>query len=950
MKFSKTLKVIILIPAIAILLVLLILLLAPLLFKDQIMTLAKTELNKMLAAKVDFKDLKLSFIRNFPNAYIGLDGLEVTGVDDFEGELLVAFNRFSVTVDIASVIKMENIEVKSILLDRARLNGIILEDGRANWDIMKAGEAKEGETETITDNNETQSAPEEKTAAEPDAKEQSPPSDPFKFKVALSKFEIRNLSASFRDDANKMQAGIDDFNFNLRGNMKKENVNLNLKLSIDGIDFWMGGAKLANKINVGFISEIAADLKNMRFAIKDNKFNINEIVLKFAGLVEMKGSDIIADVTFATEKTDFKSLLSLVPAIYMTDFKDLKTSGSLSLGGDVKGTYNQNQMPIANVYLNVDNAMFSYPAVPKSVDKINIAVKAHYDGEVFDRTTADVDRFSFEIAGNPFSAEVHVKTPESDLEVDAKFAGKIDIDSITDIIPMDDTTLNGILECNLALAGKMSTIQNERYEDFKADGNLKLTGFDFQGPAFPQGAKIISLILNFSPRRVELANLNVITGSSDVALNGSLENFIPFVFNKGTVKGNLALKSNNINLNEIMGGDKKEEEKPKEEKVKEESSPMSVIEVPKNIDFALTVNIANILFDKLTIANTAGAVIVKDGKLTMRNLGMNLLDGSMVINGEYNTQNLAIPFVDLGLDIKQFDITSALSSFSFLENILPEPQNYVGKVSAALNLYSPLDEHLSPVLDKINSKGRLQTQNLQIRNSKLFGTMADLMKNESVRSPSPGNIDIGFEIKDGRLYIIDPIVMNIAQAKMEIKGDQGLDMSLNYKVDVSTPVSNIGAGATDILSKIPGGANIREVKLAGLVRGTAKDPDVSLSMGDMTGAVAGAVREQVTQKISDEVSKQIDQIMAEARKQADNLRASSKQAANKVRSEANSAADKVVSSAGSNPIQKRLAEESASKLRSEGESNARKLEQEGESKAQAVLNAAQKKADDLKKN
>jgi len=932
---SSLVKKIIFIPLIVIFVILLLLIITPIIFKGPLIKLAKTELNKMLDAKVDFKDLKLSFIRNFPNAYIGLDGLEVTGVNDFEDELLVAFDRFSVTVDIMSVIRMDNIKVKSVLLDQARLNGHILEDGRANWDIMKSSEKESAKEET----------------PEPDAKKDED-SSPFAFNVGLNKFEIRNMQIVFNDEAHKMKAEVKSLNFILRGNMAKEIVDLNLNLAVDGIDFWMDGIRFANSANVGFVSTVAADMKNMRFVLKDNKFNLNDIVLKLDGSVEMPGSDIKTDIAFATEKTDFKSLLSLVPAIYMNDFQELKTTGTLALSGDIKGTYNDKIMPVANVNLNVDNAMFSYPALPKSVEKINIAVKAHYDGEVFDRTTADVDKFSFEISGNPFSAELHVKTPESDMQVAAKFAGKIDINSITDLIPMKDTALSGLLECDIALAGRMSTLQNEKYEDFQLAGHLNLSRFKYESPDFPLGAAITSTRINFTPRRVELANLDAIVGSTDVSVSGSLENFIPFVFKNETVRGTLAVKSNNIDLNEFMSGEKKEEEK--------EQGTLSVIEVPKNIDFTLTVNLAKILFDKLTITNTAGAIIVKDGKLVMRNLGMSLLEGSMVLNGEYNTQDLAVPFIDFGMNINQFDISSALSSFGFLEKILPEPQNYVGKVSATLNLYSVMDEQLSPVLNSINSKGRLRTQNLQIRNSPLFGKVADLLKNESWRTPSPGNLDIGFEIRDGRLYIEDPIVFNIASAKMEIKGDQGLDMTLNYRVDASMPVSTIGSGATDLLSRIPGGSNVRDVKLTGYIKGDVKNPDISISLADMAGAVTGAVREQVTEivtqrvdearaQVSAEVNRQIDQIMAEAQKQADNVKATAKQAADRVRNEANAAADRVVSNAGSNPIQKRLAQETAATLRSEGENNARKLEQEADAQAQSIMAAAQKKADELRR-
>jgi len=940
------LKKILVISLCTLLVIFLVLLVTPFLFKNQIMELAKTELNKILTAKVDFKDLKLSFIRNFPNAYVALEGLEITGVDDFEGELLLAFDRFSVTADIVSVIKMDNIEIKSVLLDKVRLNGHILEDGSANWDIVKPGEEED------KSKNKTEEKQEVKTGKEE--------ASPFAFRVGLKKFEIRDMEITFLDEVNKMSAGVQALNYTLRGDMAKENVDLKMELGIDGIDFWMGGVRLANQASVGFVSEIAADLKNMSFLIKDNRFNLNDIALKFDGSVEMQKDDINADITFASEKTDFKSLLSLVPAVYMNDFKNLTTTGSLALNGEIKGTYNEKTMPSANVNLSVYDAMFSYPDLPKSVNKINIAIKAHYDGEVFDRTTLDVDRFNFEMAGNPFNAELHAKTPESDLQISANFAGKIDFDSVVDIVPLDDITLNGLLECDISLAGRLSTLENEQYEDFHAAGNLNLSGFNLESPDFPQEIKITSTHLNFTPRRVELTNFDAIIGRTDISLNGSLENFIPFVLQNKTVRGTLALNSNTIDLNEFMSDKPAENEETAT--VPADSSELSVIEVPKNVDFTMNVDIGKIFFDKLEISDTAGVLLLRDGKVVMQNLAMNLLEGSMTLNGEYNTQDITNPFVDFDMNIKQFDITSALSSFSMLETILPEPQNYAGKVSAALTLNSALDEHLSPVMDKVVSNGLIQTQNLELRNSKLFGKMADLLKNERWRTPAPDNISILYEIKDGRLWIEDPIVMNMSPARIEIKGDQGFDMTLNYRMDAIMPTSAVGSGATNILSNIPGGSSVREFKIAGLIRGTVEDPDISLSVADMAGTITGAVKEQVTEtvtqkveevktQVNEEVNRQIDAIMAEAQKQADNIRSSAKQAASKVRNEANAIADKQVSDAArKNPIERLAVQVATDKLRSEGETNAARLEQEGENQAKAVMDAAQRRADELRRN
>ncbi|MCL1958301.1 MAG: hypothetical protein FWF68_01735, partial [Spirochaetes bacterium] len=608
--------------------------------------------------------------------------------------------------------------------------------------------------------------------------------------------------------------------------------------------------------------------------------------------------------------------------------------------GDVKGTYNNEQMPSARVNLTVDNAMFKYPGLPKSVNNINIAVKAFYDGVVLDKTTLDADKIHFEMAGNPFDAELHVKTPISDMQAAAKFSGRIDFNSLPDIVPLDDILLKGLLECDLALAGRMSTLENGQYEDFDAGGTLKLSGFDFKSPDFPKAVKIANTQLNFTPKKVELAAFDAVIGNTDIAMNGMLENFIPFIFKGSTVRGNLNLKSNNIDLNEFMTG-----EKPKETA---DTSPLTVIEVPKNVDFTMNVNIGNILFDKLNITNTIGELLVRDGKLQMKNLAMNLLEGSMMLSGEYNTQDIKVPSINFDMNIKQFDITSALSSFSILEKILPKPQNYAGKVSANLTMNSVLDEHLSAVLDTVASKGLLQTQNVEIRNSELFGAFADLLKNESLRNPILRNLNLKYEIRNGRL-IVEPIQMNILQTKLELLGSQGLDMSLNYKINASVPVSVVGPGATALLSKIPG-SNIKEFTITGLMGGMVLSPNVSLNVADtVSNIVKSVVTEEVKKQVREEVDKQVAAVMAEAERQVENIRNAAKQTADRLRAEARAAADKLENEAKS-PIEKIAAKVAADKLRNEGEANAVKIEQEAEKQVAAIMDTARKRVESIRNN
>jgi len=918
----KILKKLLIIIPVTVFAVFLLLLVTPVLFKGKLLEIARKELNRMLTAQVDFSDLKLSFIRNFPDACIALENLTINGTGEFEGETLVEFKSLGVTVNIISVIRMKNIQVKSVLLDHPVVNARISEKGRANWNIMKPKDTPPVEI------------PPGKTA---------PEKTPSPLRIALNKFQIRGANLSFQDDSRKMSAAANGLNFFLRGDMTLDNADLDINLDIADANFRMNNINMLTKARAGLVSKIAADLKNRTFTLKENRFNLNEFFLKFAGSARIS-DDINIDVTFAAEKTDFKTALNLVPSVYMKKFDSITTAGSFSFSGYIKGLYNDTRMPDAGVNLTVDNAMFKYPDLPKQVNNINIKAAAFYDGTVFDRTTLDVDKLHFEMADNPFDAELHIKTPASDMQASAKLSGRIDFNSLPDVLPLDDITMKGLLECDFALAGRMSSLENKRYEDFDAKGALKLSGAEFKSPGLPQTVKNANIRLNLTPKRVEMTNFDAFIGTSDISLNGALENFIPYVLKGAVISGNLNLKSANIDLNEFM--------KPKDTVEKpEDSSPMSVIEVPKNIDFAVKINIGRLLFDKLVISGVTGALLAKDGKLQMQNLDMNMLEGAVTLSGEYNTQDIKTPSVYLDADIKQIGASAAISSFNIIRKILPRPQNYAGKVSANLILSAVLDEHLSPVLNTVGSKGRLQTHNLSIQNSELFGAMANLLKNEAWRAPTLNNINIGYEIRDGRLTI-EPVKMKVGQTGLELTGSQGLDSALDYKINAAVPVSAIGSGATDILNKIPGTSKIREIRVTGLIGGTAAKPAVRLDIADMANNAAEAVKETVKETVKEqakeEIDKQITAVMAEAERQAQIIRNTAKQSADKIRNEADAAANRLEEAAKS-PLEQIAAKAAASKLREEGRSNAAKTEQEAEKQVTAIMDAAGKKADDLRK-
>lgn len=909
---------------------LIIIILIPVFFKKPIMNKVKEEINQSLNAKVEFSDFSLSLIRGFPNLYVALEDLTVVGIDEFASDTLVSFDKFSARIDLISAVKMENIKIKSILLDKPAIFAHVLKNGKVNWDIVKP--------DTV---------PEDTTVSEP-----------LEFKASLKKFEISDARIVYVDDSSNMKASLDNMDLFLSGDFTASTTDVKLNTSIEKVNFYMENIRYLRDARFAFDAGLFADMDKMLFTIRDNEIKLNGLALGIEGSVSMPQEDIHMDLKFKTKKADFKSILSLVPAVYMKDFDKVQTSGSLKLDGFAKGTYSEKTMPDVGLTLAVNNAMFKYPDLPESVNNINIDTKVFYDGRQGDSTTVDVNKFHLEMAGNPFDMALHIKTPMSDMQLAGSFKGKIDFSTLTDIVPLDSTTLKGMMESNIDLAGKMSSIEKEQYQDFKADGTLKLTSFEFASKDFPQGITISESNLIFSPKVVNLTSFNARMGKSDFSMNGTLTNFIPYVFSNGTVAGTLNFSSNMLDINEMMGTSAEEQPEP------EDTTALTVIEVPGNIDFTLNSRIGTIRYDNMNITNVLGTILVRNSSAILKNLGMNMLDGSLTMNGEYNTQDVKSPLIDFNLDMKDFDIPSTFNTFNTVKKLAPIAKNARGKISALMTINTRMDEHMNPVYSTMQGKGKLMSRNIEIGNSNMFNKVADALKNEKLRKFSLNDLNLSFEIKNGRVYI-EPFETKLLSGKMIIGGDQGIDQTMNYAITFSIPRSEFGGAANAALANLTSaaaakGLNIQPgetVNIHASVSGTVSNPQVKLNLKESGKAALQDVKEQLKTAATEKVEAVKEDVKAKAREQADKLirdaeaeaqkiRDVAKNTADVIRKESDDAAANLVRSA-KNPLEKVAKQKLAEKTKKEGYAKADKLEQEADAKAKALIDRAKAEAEKL---
>ena len=113
---------------------------------------------------------------------------------------------------------------------------------------------------------------------------------------------------------------------------------------------------------------IAADLANSRFTFSQNKLRLNAIEVGLDGWVELKDDAVAMDVTAGCDKVQFKDVLSLVPAFYTRDFRNLAAGGELSMALWARGEMRGAALPAFELRTEVRNGSFQYSSLPKAVD------------------------------------------------------------------------------------------------------------------------------------------------------------------------------------------------------------------------------------------------------------------------------------------------------------------------------------------------------------------------------------------------------------------------------------------------------------------------------------------------------------------------------------------------------------------------------------------------------
>ena len=915
----------------------------PFLFKGKIVTAVKEAANNNLNAKVSFNDdISLSLLRNFPNLSLGIQDVKVVGVDSFAQDTLIDAKSIRLVLDLASVWKGETVVIRKIAINDARAQVIFLKSGAANFDISKP------DTTAKTTPQDSGSAP---------------------LAIKINDLSIENTRLHYVDHSMDFEITSNGLNWHANGDFADEIFTLKNDLLIDQFTMSYGGMTMLSKAKIDANTNIDIDLKKMRFGFADNQFQINDLPLIAKGWIEMREKDMDMDIDVRTPNSDFKSFLSVVPGCYTENFADVKASGTMGLVLTMKGIMDDLRMPATHVELKVKDAGFQYPAMPANASNIQLNFALDNTDGNPDNTHVVIAPLSANLGGDQLAVSLDMKTPVSNPYANGKVDINLHLDRWKQLMPLESgTQVSGEVDAHFNFDGHYSAIAKEQFNDLKAGGKVALKNIAYTSAA-TLPLKLQQLDMSVSPTDFNITVNQLQYGKSAMNINGKLQNMLGYYLNDETLKGQLVINSNSMDLNEWMAsmsdgttaetvpnstgatGDAKET-LPNTESTKEGSSPAVTAEsgsaprIPENLDLMFNMNVGRLLYEDYDMQQATAKAEVKNGTLSVNPLSAFIFGAKVEIaNLSYTNPVGGKPTVKGGFNVLNVNPANLATTFALIKEYAP----IVGRIQGLANIETQMGMTLKPNMDmdlaSLTAGGLF---NLFSGNLDVPSWMGDAAKqlqwgssDKLVLKPTKA----GFLIENGQFKLKDSIGVALPKEGQ---------MKLGGYVDLSKQL-HLGGTLTAKGRKLPF-----------TITGDMKNPKLTVGWKGALKEAAAPVIAQLKDKAFDALNKQVAEILKEAKEKADLMRTNGKETAEKMRTEAKELAAKqraetdkaydfamdkakkeadALVAAAKDPIQKKLAKVAAEKLLKEADKKATAAKGEGYKLADQTEAKGNQKAD-----
>ncbi|MBF0586145.1 AsmA family protein [Prosthecochloris sp. N3] len=758
--------------------------------KPRVSSIIRDALDERLEATVTSGEADITLFRSFPRVAVSLNDIRVLRGDSAAVDTLGSIDRFSVSFDVLPLLR-GRLEVHSMRADRPVVNVVKDEAGNINWDMFRDS-GRDGDS----------------SASESG------------FSIRLRDVSFSDAHLVYRDEALDTRVEMNGWDHRLRGDFSAGQSVLATSNNADSVRVVVGGVTWLDDVSVGFDADIEADLAEKVFGFRKNRLRINELGIVFDGRFEDAGEGMQVDMTFAAEDVVLRDLLSLVPALYAQGFGSIEADGAVSLNGVLNGVWTESAIPSLNLDVDVTDGSFGYRDRNVPVDRIELHGTVSNPGGHPDSTVISFPEISLQLDGRPLEAGVDVKRPFSDFFLDGSLSGRVLLEDVVELYPVEGLELAGDMRMDLRVRAPLQELLEGRGNAILADGVVDVSDVRLASGQFRPSISVNQARVRLSPSAIVLESSDVVAGKSDFSLKGRLTGYSGYLFGDRDLEGSFSLASGTLVLDEF-------------ENLEEEKGPLLL---PSRVSIAMDAVVGRAVLNDMEFRDVRGGVSLKDEKISLTGMTASTLGGKVNLKGYYSSKG-GTPETWFSADASEVNVVTSYQSVPLLQKVAPVAEYSRGDVSAELDMNMMLDDAFQPVLETLTGKGSVSTTGLKVENFPPLNRLGLLLDMTLLDTIDIADVSIDFAVDDGRVST-PPFSFSLNDIEVNASGVTGFDRSLDWKLEMKVPRRYIGpAGRTmlsGLLQKLPLkglGASLPDtLMIDAAIGGTVSEPKIGLDV------------------------------------------------------------------------------------------------------------------------
>jgi uncharacterized protein involved in outer membrane biogenesis len=450
---------------------------------------------KAIGRKVELEGAGLSF---YPVFGLRLDEVTVANTDrpGFSPEPFVAVDEFLLSVKILPLLQ-KRLEIAHILLKKPR---ILLETdstGAFNYeDLGGEKQAEGGGTE------ETKGLP------------------PLPIPLTLQKFTIQEGTIHYHDrqTGRTLTIGSVEQQVNVSIDKQLRDIQTTGELALSQIN--LEAAEIPAPLSDFTLTlnhDIGANLVEGTAEVRKVRASLQNIALEMSGTVSDLTGQPRYDLKLASDTIPLATLLREIPTELVPVADRLEASGTMMFAADIRGVADSSGLPPVKGTAGIADGMVKYADFPKAVNRMEAEI-------AFTTNSLTVSRFDMHVGENPVTMKARVRNFEKP-ELEARLEGRIDLGDIGEIVELPEGIgLSGMVASNISAKGLVDPSNPSALE---LDGTVDIKGVRATAPQLAREVKADGKVTLSNESIDPKVTMNI--GSSDLAIRGSLRDYLPLV-------------------------------------------------------------------------------------------------------------------------------------------------------------------------------------------------------------------------------------------------------------------------------------------------------------------------------------------------------------------------------------------------------------------------------------